>query len=353
MNNIITVDANRQLLLFFEDVFQAYQQAGNTNGGTIDRHYSIGGNQVKLCFAGSALIPFITPALDHLVSESVKEPALTVCLWDSASTNVRMPSPPWGEEDYLARGKIRGCSDKRIQIAYHLGSFILSMLDLERSMGIFWIRDASKVLFGDRASPLRAIFHWWMRSNNLQMLHAATVSTREGGVLIPGKSGSGKSTVALACLLSGLNYLGDDHILVGDANLPIAYSLYNSAKLHYDHLCSFPDLASKVRNKPEHENEKAVIYLYEHFPELIREKVEIRKILIPEITDSQESKICNASKAESLRALAPSTLFQLTGSASEDFQSIAKVVKEVPSFKLMLGTDLSQIPGVIQRSFPT
>jgi hypothetical protein len=151
--------------------------------------------------------------------------------------------------------------------------------------------------------------------------------------------------------MDGLNFLGDDHILIGNANPPIAYALYNSAKLHYDHLCSFPELSSKVRSKPEHENEKAVIYLHQHYPARICEKVEVRKILIPEIINSRESEICSASRSESLRALAPSTLFQLTGSASGDFKSIVKVVKEVPSYKIKLGTDLSQIPRVIQRSF--
>ncbi len=350
MNNTSNIDKNRQLLAFFDEVYQAYQNAASSDCCSVDRYFSVGGYPIQLCFAGPALIQSITPALIHLDAETDREPALRVCLWDSESTNVKMPSPPWKEEDYLARGMIRGFGDGRIQVAYHLGNFILSILDLERSLGIFWIRDASKVMYGDRASPLRAILHWWMRENARQMLHAAAIGTPEGGVLIPGKSGSGKSTVALACVLSGLQFLGDDHVLIDDANPPIAYSLYNSAKLHPDHLGAFPELSSIMNNNSDTGAEKAVIHLYPQFPTRVCKQIEIKQILIPEITGSLTSEICNSTVAESLRALAPSTLFQLAGSHSGDFQAIVEVVKKVPIFKLKLGTDLYQVPTLIEKS---
>jgi hypothetical protein len=52
------------------------------------------------------------------------------------------------------------------------------------------------------------------RAQGLAALHAACVGERGRGVLLMGASGSGKSTVALHCLLRGLDFLSEDAVFV-------------------------------------------------------------------------------------------------------------------------------------------
>jgi len=52
------------------------------------------------------------------------------------------------------------------------------------------------------------------RSQGLVALHAGCVGARGKGVLLVGDSGAGKSTVALAALLAGLDYLAEDSVFV-------------------------------------------------------------------------------------------------------------------------------------------
>jgi hypothetical protein len=332
---------------FFRTVCRAFQHAEDAVGGPVDRFYAIGPHTIRLSFAGSALVPFITPAFEHLAVQPVEKPALTVCLWDSNSTRTKMPPPPWSSDAYIARGEILGYNDECIQTVFHLGSGILNMLDTAGNVALFWIQDAKSVPYYETGTPLRTILHWFMRNHERQFVHAAAVGTSKGGVLLAGKGGSGKSTTTLACLSSDLLYAGDDYALLGSQPAPYVYSLYNSAKLDADSIQRLPHLVPKVSNFDRLNTEKALIFLKDHYPDKITTGFPIRAILIPRITGLPETRLTKSSPAAGLRALAPSTIFQLPGARNDDFQNLIAIVKQIPSYDLELGTDLVRIPSVI------
>lgn len=332
---------------FFETVYRAFQQAEEAAGGPIDRFYAIGAYTIRLRFAGPALIPLITPAFEHLAAQPDSAPALTVCLWDSVSTRTNMPPPPWSSDAYIARGEIRGYNDEYICTFVDLGSGMLCMLDTTRNEALFWIHDATFVPYYETGTPLRAILHWFMRNHERQFVHAAAVGTSKGGVLLAGKGGSGKSTTTLACLSSDLMYVGDDYVLLGGQPAPYVYSLYNSAKVDADSINRFPHLVPIVSNSDRLPQEKALIFLKDHYPDKLTTGFPIRAILVPRITGLPETRLTKSSPAAGLRALAPSTIFQLPGARNDDFQNLTGIVKQVPSYDLELGTDLDRIPNVI------
>jgi hypothetical protein len=55
------------------------------------------------------------------------------------------------------------------------------------------------------------------------------------------------------------------------------------------------------------------------------------------------------SPVEALKALAPSTLFQLIGASQKDLRAMAELVRKVPCYRLELGTDLAAIPRAIEQ----
>lgn len=338
---------NADPLGFFERVTEAFTFAEQAVGGPVDRFYTIGGFTIRLRFAGPALAPFIAPAFEHLAVASCSTPALTVCLWDSVSTGIEMPPPPWASDDYIARGAVRGYSNEQIKVAFHLGPCVLSMLDTRSDLGILWVRDAHQIPTTERAAPLRTVLHWWMRERGCQLIHAAAVGKPGGGVLIAGKSGSGKSTVALACLASELLYLSDDLVLLCRDPAPYAHSVYNSAKLEVDHARRLPYLQSAVDGLDEQDTEKAILFLHQHVPERLGAAFPVRAVLLPRITGLLETRLTAASPVGNLMALAPSTLFQLSGADSTDFREIAEFVRQVPCHTLEVGTDLRRVPGVL------
>lgn len=331
---------------YFQSVYELFQSAQQATGPT-ERNYRIGGYHIRLNFAGAALLS-LTRALEHLAIDDRSSPDLTICLWDSESTGQRMPARPWQDEDFLARGVIQGYNTERIYTAFQHGSAAVSVLDNERDLAVFWSPDPA-VPYWEKGSPLRTILHWWLLNRGLQLVHAAAVGNAAGGVLIGGKGGTGKSTTALACLDSNLSYAGDDYTLLGMDSGPVVHSLYNSAKLNRDQVQRFPALVPKVDNLDDSEEEKALLFVNEHFPARVAMRLPVRAILLPRVTGLPDTQLKRVSVAMALAALAPSTIFQLPRAGNEAFKFLVTFARQLPCFSLEVGTDLSTIPPVIER----
>lgn len=196
------VQTNMTQHAFFDSVYEAYERAESAVGGAVDYYYLIAGFLIRLRFAGAALVPYIAPALAHLKTEPAPDPALTICLWDSASTNTKMPPPPWKIEAYREGGEVHGQLihhfNERIHTVLQLNTSAFNILDSSKDLAIYWIAAPDQIPFNESAAPLRTIFHMWMNKRGIQLVHGGAVGIPTGGVLITGKGETGKSSTALA-----------------------------------------------------------------------------------------------------------------------------------------------------------
>ncbi len=306
----------------------------------------VAGHTVRLRFAGPCLERLLMPALEHLATGSAGPVALTVALFDAQSTGVAPPPPPWAVADQGPRGVIEGYNSPQFRTVYQPGSDVLLLYDsLERS-GVYWTPDHRRVPYWETSFPLRSVFQWWLEDQPLQLAHAAAVGLPEGGVLIAGPSGSGKSTTALACLESGLLYAGDDYVLLGTSPL-WAYCLYNTAKVASDVEAWFPHLGAAASNPERSTAEKALLFLARWAPQKLIAGFPICALLVPRVTGLRETRLVRCGAGEAFRALAPTTLFQLPGAGRAAFDKLGSLVREVPAYRLELGTDLPGIPRAI------
>ena len=316
----------------------------------IHHDYCIAGYRVQLQIIGATLAARLTPALAHLAYPPTTQPALTVRLWDVSCTPIGLPPPPWQQVDYAARSQVRGYETGPLLAAYQLDSGALSLLDLTQNCALYAVQAAEQLPYYESGMPLRTILHWWLRAQGRQLVHAAAVGTAQGGVLIVGQGGSGKSTTALACLLAGMRYVADDYCVVTPTAQPMVASLYNSGKVVADHLRSFPALAPLVSNPAGlGQGEKALLLLQRHFPAQLAACLPLRAILQPQITGQPATSLQPINSSSALRSLAPSTIFQLSNGGEQDFRLLAALVRQVPTYRLALGTEIGQIPGVIQK----
>jgi hypothetical protein len=331
-------------LAFFHEMHQAFQLAA-ASAGMVDRCYKLGGYIVRLCFAGDALVPVLSPALSHMATAAA-QPDLTICLWDSASTGVRMPPTPW-RQHYAVRGEVEGYNTDRVYTVYEHESCGLSMLDNARNLAVLWVAEPGRIPYWVKGSPLRTILHWWMGGHGRQLVHSAAVGTSGGGVLITGKSGSGKSTTALACLESGLLYAGDDYVIVSADPLPHAFSLYNTAKVVPERLDAFPRLAAYIDNADRLDTEKALVFIKGAHAMQLSAGFPLNAVLVPRVTGIRDTIIRKTSPAVSLAALAPSTIFAHPRGGEAEFRFLARLVKRLPAYVIECGTELAQIPQAI------
>lgn len=350
---------------FFQAAAEGFCRAARAVGA-IEKCYRIAGCNVRLRFAGPALVPTIDPALAHLAPPCSVEPDYTIEAFDTASTGAPMPllvrsliellRLRWWEHLH-SRREIKGYHGGNIQAAFHLGPGILSVLDNKAGHAVYWVEDARDIPYYERGYPITNLLNWWLGRRGRVIVHAAAIGRASGGVLLPGKGGSGKSTTALACAASDLSIVGDDYCAVEEATRR-AHSLYNTVKLKGDedverfcHLAPFIDNLERVGEGDD--RARAMVFLHPHFPGKMLADMPLEAILIPRVTGQPKTTIVPTSAAAALKALAPSTIFQLAGNERPAFQALVQLVRNVPSFEIHLGTAIAGIPQAIDRFLET
>ena len=343
---------NPDAVRFFDAASQAFLRAG-ARAGVRDHEFVIAGHRVRLRFAGDALEPLLLPALEHLRVErgaggGSAEPALSVSFFESESTGEAMAAPTWGPLDYGVKGEIVGYNDDRIRTVFQPGVDILNVYDAARSEAVYWVAAPAVVPWWESSFPLRTILHWWAAPTSLQPVHAGAVGQGGRGVLVVGNSGAGKSTTTLACLEAGLDYAGDDYVLV-DVEASHVHSLYGTAKLEPHNLQRFPSLAPFVANAGRLDDEKAMVFLHDHRPDRLVTGFALQVIVMPNVTGLRDSALEPAAPGEALRVLAPTTSFHLPGYGRDVFMKLTTLVRSLPCYRLHAGTDLEQVAASIGR----
>jgi hypothetical protein len=328
-------------------VAESFAAAGAVS---VDR-LSLAGASVALRFASSPLRERLTPAFAHLIEPPAADgpaPDLTIDLWDSAATGAEPPPRPDVPAGH-APGALYHFREPPLRGVYAPGLETLSILDSEASVAWHWVADAREQPYWDQACPLRQILFWWLRTRGYLQVHGAAVGTPDAGVLVVGKGGSGKSTVALSSLGSGLLYGGDDYVAVTAEPEPRVQSLYSSGKLEPEHVHELlPHLLPLLSNAERLDSEKAVLYVHEHFPAQTTAGFPLSAVLVPRVRiDRRETRIVEASRAAAFAALAPSTILQLHTADPEAFATMSQLVARVPCYGLELGSHVAAVPAVL------
>lgn len=337
--------------IFFAAVRAAFARAALQMGGTRNFDFALGAQIVRLEFAGSALTAPLTRALAHLAVNTQPHADITIQLWEIAESGVALPPPPWTEDAYQPRGEIAGYCDASHQTIYHADGRVLYLYDAARRHGIVAAFDGTLLPAYERAAALRPILFHALAEFEIQYTHAAAVGLPQGGVVLAGKGGAGKSTTALACLDSELLYVGDDYCALyaptDESSYALAYSLYNSAKATTATIKRLPFLETLIQFWDVGGSEKAIWFMQERMPHKILASMPIRAILIPRVTGTRDTQLSPASFQAALRALMPSTITQLPNADERTVRRLLALVKRVPAYHLELGTDMPQIPQAI------
>jgi hypothetical protein len=337
----------------FDRLAEPFHRAAQQHGRR-DTLVTIAGVRIRLSFAGEAMRERLLPALtngggaEHGPSEHMLPPDFTLLVWDCTTAALPPPEFPWRHEDLGARGEIAAATNDSIRTAFAAGSSALSMLDLDRGVGLFRVRDAEALPWYERAAPFRTLLHWILESRGCRFVHAAAVATAHGGALLAGRGGSGKSTTAMLCVEQGFDYAGDDYAGVTAEDVPHAHTLFTSAKLSASSLDWLPFLRPALRIAP-HGDEKGVALLGELFPRQIATSFPLRAVLVPRIAGGA-SRLQKIGGGAALRALAPTTLLQLPGGGAGAFASLAELVRRLPAWSLELGHDRAEIPRLVAQA---
>jgi hypothetical protein len=327
--------------------------------GRIERSFAIGHHVARLRFAGPALVEPLTRAIAHLSVEGAPTGGtdLTVDVWDSDTTGVPLSPLLRALVDSLhgnpfallsSRQEIVALSNDRVAATFELGSGVLTLFDRERNHAIYWVRNVVELPYYERGAPFRTTLNWWLSQKGIQCVHAAAVGTPEAALLLTGKGGSGKSTTALACIGTPLSYIGDDYCAISTNDGPEVFSLYNTGKFRDDaDVRRQPRFEPWIVNPERSGDEKYLMYLAESAPDQLLTRAPLAAIVLPHVTGETKPRLEQVGSAAALKALAPTSIFQLPGAASNAFVQMAALAKSLPCYSLACGTDLAATTDVL------
>jgi hypothetical protein len=317
--------------------------------GLVERVLAFGHAHVMLRFAGSALAGALMGALAPRAVNHPGPVAATINLWEESAVGGAHPVP-WTEQEIGARGLV-DVSGGSVVAVHEAGSLAVTVVDRGERKLLYRVPSASALPWWERAAPLRPALSWALSGPGRDLVHAGAVGDADrGAVLLAGAGGSGKTTVSLAALAAGLSYAGDDYVLVDTAGEPTAWNMFATAKLDSGHLARFPALVSAVTGRADAaSDEKAVLDVARLFGDQLARSLAIRALVIPRITGGRTD-IRPATGGEALRALAPSTAFQMPFNRAGVLGSLAALARRVPAFALDVGDDPGELSLAVDRA---
>jgi hypothetical protein len=293
-----------------------------------------------LRFAGELAAERILPSIAHLVVSSDTSPAWTLNCWDDSTTGSRMTMPTGEMLAHRQRYCLGIVSNSRYRAFYQEWLETLSSVDRAGEAYTCYL-NASALPMYEKAAPMREILNVMLNFQGKQIVHAASVGYATGTLLLAGPARSGKSTLAVQCLLQGMGYQSDDLCVLSCEECPRSWNLYNVAKLRDDALArvstGFP-----LSTFTEGEETKHYFHVNRVYPERIVPVAPVKALLIPEITGEVSSELIPVKRLEAMRALIPWSVSEVPASDAMGERIMLKAISHFPAYKLRLGTDSEQ-----------
>jgi hypothetical protein len=314
--------------------------------------YAFAGRSVRLRVVGAGLGKRSHRAFSHLRIARAPAPTLAIDLWDETETAVRALDDAGASDldrQWIACDGLLTASRDGRYVSFRYQDSV-TMLDRHAQRMLGCRRNGAHLSGGEYSKPLLMMLSIWYHDRGVQLLHTGLIAADGAGVLVPGESGSGKSTTSLAGLVDGLEFLGDDFVgLERGGDGFVGHSVFGTACVHQDNLRRFPSLESLAVEDDDAIEEKAILFLPELFPDRLRASVPVRAVALPRI-GAERTEIVPARCSEALRHFAASTLHTVVPRPGRDaLQLLAELVEKVPTWWLHLGPDPRDVRHAIER----
>jgi hypothetical protein len=295
------------------------------------RGYRLAGFPIEISCDGAALERTLLRALAPRRDDA----ALGARPSFSAVAARPLPASPFAPSDFGAKGEIAIDARPGLAAVFSFDGPVLSVWDRERQRGWAWYAGVGAVPVAERAAPLLRPLRWWLAARGVEVVHAAAVAAEGRALLIAGRGGAGKSTLAVAALAAGFELLGEDYVAVDCAAGPRVHALFAAAKLDAGSLARLPEL-DLPPVAPGEPGGKVLVDLGERFASRLPATRPLAAIVLPRLSGGDRAPR-RVSSAAALRALAPSTLFQLPGADARAFAALAALARALPAFELEIG----------------
>jgi hypothetical protein len=324
--------------------------------GGSEYHYQFGPVTMTVRVIGDALTGIIDPAISHRrIQKPPSKISGIVYALDAEALGVSIPPEEWPlpvlRREHLQR--VHWQPAEGFVLASDESRGIWHLFDMNRRMGIYWIRHGKDLPSWEPGAPLRYFIHWLAFLEGAQLIHAAGLKYDGCGFLITGAGGSGKSTITAAAITAGWQTVGDDFVLVEGTKELLVHAIYDTVKLDGMALKVMPEIAKLAVNPQRPPDDKARIHLRQIYNTQLVASMPVSAIFSLCISNKENTHIEPASKANIMKALAPSTLFLLRTGMQESFVHISALINNLSCYSIELGQDPYEAIDALGRVIQT
>lgn len=211
-----------------------------------------------------------------------------------------------------------------------------------------------------------------LKAKGFYGVHAAGLEKNGYGILIPGSSGSGKTTCCLSLLRSGYRYISDDHVLLRENDgrfdmLSFPVRLDNTIFLEsfFKEMQNrtgiatvnvtpktievFPEL-SATQGYPYQEVDKRFFFVEDIYPHDPISTCEIHCIIFPQVVDYPKSYLEPLPKSKALEKLLPQGLLVFDPDvARRQFHSLSRLVEKTNCYQLYFGENVLELSQLVDK----
>ncbi len=181
-------------------------------------------------------------------------------------------------------------------------------------------------------------------------LHCSAVDRNGKGVLLPGFSGSGKTTTCIALIRNGYRSLGDDcpmlrYNMKGSLELLAFPERVNVTEKTINF---FPELKNSNLLKDNGNGRKWSFNTEDVYPGSTKMSTIPKVVLFPEVHSGQKSRLESLSGNEAFKLLLPHGLMVLDKeTARKHFDILVDLIESVECYRLYIGSDFRELDKLI------
>lgn len=259
-----------------------------------------------------------------------------------------IPEPArWGDAHFTEHGFATRLAEAGLRGSHFHDLDFWQFYDPQRRLGVQLMRSVDAFPPWEPGAPLRPFLHWEYAARGMRLVHAGTLGLDGKGILLAGSGGAGKSGTVVAGLLSGLDSVGDDYVLVDIRTGVIARPLFSTLKQDpkgFDRLGLRHRLAA---GRPLNWQGKHSFRIDDIAARPAPATLDIVALMVPHIGGGGTSSIMPVSRRDAMIALAPSGIAQMPGERESGFRFFSDLTRLLPCYSLSLGIDPGEIAGTI------
>lgn len=198
--------------------------------------------------------------------------------------------------------------------------------------------------------PLMELLKRWQRYS----LHAAGVCLGGAGMLMPGTSGAGKTTLTLALLRGGWEVLSDDMLFLAQGAVherddirvlafPDAIDITEATAGF------FPELQDWIRQPRARGRVKHQLRFEAVYGRRFAWSCKPSVLVFPAVAGEATSRLTPMTQDEALLELAPNVLLTEAVSSQQHLDGLAALVRACRCYRMAVGRDFDEMPALLRR----